>query len=388
MKNQYIISTVNLFVLGIVILSCKPLNQSDENLEPRPQRDTKGGLKQLDEYNYVNKKCDTTFNISMSMFRDASFNNSEFYDKVVLQNNYFNNVNFSKAKFFKDVDISMGLFENVNFSYCDFNQVIDLSRGRFRGPIDFTGASLGTRLDLSESSLITSMDFTRAILPDTLDFRKNKKISTEIDFTNSVGLESSRKIKRCLIALEGTDIDNVRLDYRLFKLWFPNHSTDEQIISTFEKLLRKFEKDGFIDSYQLLDIEYQTWRLQKQYKINWISLIPKFWWNFGYNKEYIFGWTLFFIIIFSLINYFNLNRLNFGVYTVENIPKLPPIASKRKRGLRFWYSFVYTSSIFFRLTLKLDKINFKRIGGTIYLTLIYIVGLICLAYMANFVIQR
>lgn len=74
--------------------------------------------------------------------------------------------------------------------------------------------------------------------------------------------------------------------------------------------------------------------------------------------------------------------LNTKVYTVENIPPSLKILAT------VWFSFIYTSTVFFRLTLKIENIKFEKKLGTTYLILMYTVGLICLAYMANFVLQK
>jgi len=55
---------------------------------------------------------------------------------------------------------------------------------------------------------------------------------------------------------------------------------------------------------------------------------------------------------------------------------------------RWWYSFIYTASIFFRLTLKLDNLKYTDKRWTAYVMLVYLIGVVCLAYMANFVLQK
>ena len=57
-------------------------------------------------------------------------------------------------------------------------------------------------------------------------------------------------------------------------------------------------------------------------------------------------------------------------------------------GNRLWYSFVYTTNIFFRFTLNMDELKYSQKKGVIYLLLVYLIGIICIAYLANFVIQK
>jgi len=83
------------------------------------------------------------------------------------------------------------------------------------------------------------------------------------------------------------------------------------------------------------------------------------------------------------------------VYSIENIPDLAPIVTYKKSvnkyrlyRRRLWYSFTYTATIFFLLSLKVEKIKFKNKRGVLYLMLIYLAGILCLAYMANYIIQK
>jgi hypothetical protein len=57
-------------------------------------------------------------------------------------------------------------------------------------------------------------------------------------------------------------------------------------------------------------------------------------------------------------------------------------------GNRIWYSLMFTSTVFFLLTLKIENIYFKEKRGTFYLFIVYTSGLLCLAYIANFVLQK
>ena len=65
-----------------------------------------------------------------------------------------------------------------------------------------------------------------------------------------------------------------------------------------------------------------------------------------------------------------------------------PIYQSGHNISRLWYSFVYTAVIFFSLSLKISNVNFRNKGGTMYIMFVYTLGLICLAYMANFVLQK
>ena len=96
--------------------------------------------------------------------------------------------------------------------------------------------------------------------------------------------------------------------------------------------------------------------------------------------------------VFFRRNIFLLDKLNGrnktdGVYHIDKIQ-----ADKKGKTFlslfrRLWYSLMYTSVIFFLLTLKPENLNFKK-GLVAYILVVYSIGLLCLGYMANFVLQK
>jgi hypothetical protein len=170
---------------------------------------------------------------------------------------------------------------------------------------------------------------------------------------------------------------------------FPRRLTNDEIISMYEKVLKDFELEGQKASYETLDIEY------KDYKYGKWSL-SHIWNCYGYRKNWIFLWTSFFLLMFTAVTFLLINKLNDtkkeanaknGVYVIKSIPD--NLSSKTFYDVirRAWYSFIYTSIIFFFVGLKVDNINFRKIL-VIYIIIIYSTGLLCLGYIANFVLQK
>jgi hypothetical protein len=159
----------------------------------------------------------------------------------------------------------------------------------------------------------------------------------------------------------------------------------DQITSIYQQVLKNFEANGQKESYETLDIGYQD------FKNGWFT-IPHIWNCYGYHKEWIFYWSFGFILLFTFITSWLLDWLN-GRHKVEPVYHLSniPVVLKHKTRLwffrRLWYSLMYTSTIFFLLTIKVDKLNFKK-GLVVYILIVYAVGVLCLAYMANFVLQK
>lgn len=100
---------------------------------------------------------------------------------------------------------------------------------------------------------------------------------------------------------------------------------------------------------------------------------------------------------FTFITYLLLEFLQQNIYPLEVIKKKEESTNSYNHPYspkfrKLWYSFVYTGTIFFGLTLKIDHFKFdprpRNVIGTFYLLFMYVLGILCLAYMANFVIQQ
>ena len=160
----------------------------------------------------------------------------------------------------------------------------------------------------------------------------------------------------------------------------------DEIEGMYEALLNNFKSRGQLESYKLLDIEYQEYKW-KNSRFAPLVIFPKHWWNFGYDRERIFYWIAAFLLLFTVITFFSLSYLN-SVYPIERVEITPLERNPKKIIERLWFSFIYTSIIFFLLTLKVDKIDYKKYVGTFYIMLMYTIGIICLAYMANYILQK
>lgn len=181
------------------------------------------------------------------------------------------------------------------------------------------------------------------------------------------------------------DIVDIFLDRCIKNHSFPARLSSDEIISTYEKVLKSFEVEGQKISYQNLDIEY------KDFKYGWF-ILPHIWNCYGYHKEWIFFWTLGLLIFFTLITTIFLSKLDRtkssnGIYYIDKLKEDLPNKYLKTIQNRFWYSLLYTSIIFFSLSLKLENINFKKIG-ILYIILVYLVGLLCIAYIVDFVISK
>ncbi len=354
-----------------------------------------------------------TYFVFVEVKQPASFRSSTFQQMVYLDSVQFDKVaSFSSANFNEGTELIGATFKD----YCDFTSAtftkgVDFTGVKFRHQTDFSGSNFLGSVDFSEAefngktsfnnlqfSPATELIFAGSYLPDTIDFSYNtQKIPSGIDLTVAKFRDSGLVIEKPhFVILYKTDISQFHLDYIHFRLLVPDSIrspddmikrkvSDDEKESMYEGLLNNFNLHGQKESYRKLDIEYRRFKFYKKWwtkPFYWIDLL---WWNFGYNKELVFLWTIFFIILYSAINFPRLEYLNNNVYTVDRIPEdYSHITGTR----RFWYSFVYTAVLFFKFTLNTEKLKFNHIGATVYILAIYTSGLVCLAYMANFIIQK
>lgn len=340
-----------------------------------------------------NSKFGSQTNFAASDFKgDLSFNRDTCTDIAKFDNsNFYGTASFIFSKFDKDV-----FFNNSHFS----------------NYLDLSNLTLGNDC---------TIHFDEANMPDTIDFSNNRNIEKTVDFTKFSLDEQSplnpphKKFKRYFINLEGSQISKIKIDYVHFRLFFypptekiPIEDRNEDREATYQQLLKNFQDHGQITSYKNLDIEYHLFLFDRQ-RLHWLGWFFYHWWQFGYAKEKIFKNILYLLCLFTLINIIATNTLNKKVYTIKHISSFAELNFRnvrlykdQLRGLkirsamylvfksclkRFWYSLAYTSSVFFSVSLKIENLKYNH-WLIIYLMVIYTSGLLSLAYLANYVLNK
>ncbi len=216
-------------------------------------------------------------------------------------------------------------------------------------------------------------------MPDTLDLSNNFKFGDSLDFK---GVSLGTKRDKCKLLIQNTDLSALKLDYSNFELAFEGDVALDQKEVVYSKLLEVFKSNMQQLSYKGLDIEYKRFHA-KQGTFGFLWWVPDYWWKYGYERERIFKIVFFAVLLLTVLNYFLINYLTLKVYSIKSIPAY----YKRHDWNRLWYSFVYTSVIFFSLSLKTDRIRFQEKLGSVYILIMFVFGTICLAYVANYLIQ-
>ncbi len=353
--------------------------------------------------------------------------------------------NFSRITFKDTVKIICNVFKGTaNFEECNFQSDVDLGSNEFYGDVYFWGSRFFSNLSIESSYFRKSarfdeanfknyqqknkltlkgihgdsleITFTDAILPDTIDLSYVKGLYKPIDFTscNFSNLKdqeysmSDKFYKYFLprnydnnnsfvyINLYNSDIVSIKMDYLNFRLYFPERLPKDQIISIYETLLKHFRDNGQLESAKKLDIEYQYF-----IRDNGIwAYVADWWWRFGYEKDRVFAHIITFIVLFSIITYIFIGYLHEKVYPLEAINYQNRQGARIKidhlleffSWNRFWFSFVYTTTLFFAFSIKIDRLKFKptlkNIVAMLYVLLICSLGLICIGYVANFILQK
>jgi hypothetical protein len=374
----------------------------------------------------------TNFN-SAQFYSPAYFDSGQFHVPANFKSTYFYFLTkFDATHFYSTADFSNDKFNskatfrgaqfdsNAEFLNAQFNSAADFKDVKFTLKALFTKVQFTNFISFYNCSFGSEVIFRMTILPDSMDFRyvKTEDKTGVIDFT-SARLDSLKqpKAKKSRIALVGTDINKIKINYELFELYFPSPDTlDEQKIAVYEKLLQNFKTDGFMESYENLDIEYQEFKKlhKRDHFLNWFH---KLWWNYGYNKEYVIMWSLIIFAIFSLINLFLFKKLQSDVYSInfnffnesdlneikEEIHDLLPFWTKRLTQIKtYGYILKYISSVFkiyllnpiiytgiLFFGIKVSFENFKKLSmWTLFVLLIFITGLFCLAYIFNIIIVK
>lgn len=168
----------------------------------------------------------------------------------------------------------------------------------------------------------------------------------------------------------------------------PDHAN-----SLFQQLLAQTKNSGESQNYQALDLQYQKF-YHHDYMDSafgpFLYWINKNWWNFGYEKPLMLRGIFIILLTFVLINFFVLQRLTTEVYEIKGIKdQLQNDDGEPVRlgiAKRMWLSIYYTAIVFFGMKMEISSFHFNRFRLVGYIFLIYGVGIICLAFLANWIL--
>lgn len=353
--------------------------------------------------NFKRAVFDKDANFYATVFIDtADFSFAKFSNAVFKLGNFNANANFEKAEFDLIATFSERQFNaNANFIKAEFDSTALFIKTIFNSDANFSNGKFNSYVSFKSAQFMGDTYFQGDTLPEYLDFSNVTKTKYEIDLTKSI---INPKYKTCNINLTDAAIDKFRFSYKRFKLWFPVEDATGYDLkaNVYEELLKKQKDEGFTQSYEILDKEYREFQYtdpgaEKGEWGKFLNWVEKNWWGYGYDKELIIRNALIIFLILSFINSFFLKYLITQVYSNEKISKL---IEKRetKNGFIKWfdslrYSIFYTAVIFFSFNFDMEKLNYAgnldgwKVLNLTWFMLIYLGGVVCMAYLANFIIS-
>ncbi|MGF7075327.1 hypothetical protein [Mucilaginibacter sp. 3215] len=289
-----------------------------------------------------------------------------------------------------DIKIENSSIDDLSFGYHANN--IEIKNSIF-GKLFIRGSTISKTLVIKNIS-INTLSFTNTILPDTviisnIDFEKESRDVNfdDIDFANNY----SRVLK-----IGNIDLERFKIPYDKYKIIIDETTKYEQRLMIYQKVLNKLREQGLFEKFEVLDKSYQEVKLvhNGHYIINFIS---KNWWDYGYNKSKVTINAFILYLIFFLINLLLFDTIT-KVYYPSNIEsyihnkaihdkvfhknKLTQLITKSPSVL------LYTAFIFWGLKLDLKELKIKNWWALILIVFEYTIGVICLAYIANYIITK
>ena len=276
----------------------------------------------------------------------------------------------------------------------------------FTGPVVFEGNGT-TILSMKECKFSGAVLFTR-LSADTLEFQN-------CSFYSTATIESSPRLKCielgklavpsncidmtnigtadnvCELYIGDIDVSKLKLNYADFHLTFDNNLKLHQVEAMYELMLRKQGEYGYTDGYKKLDMEYKDYKLSHGAG-NIQDRFSKLWWNYGYNKEYIFRWTaVAFLILYVMLLLFFSYFIN-NVYTIDNLKerwdKEQAGTAARKALIKPCIALFYTCLIFFGIKLDVSKFKYDNMWAVVFIYVFYLFGVLCLVFIANYVLLK
>ena len=340
---------------------------------------------------------DSTNRITMmynTFMGDLTIKSDEVIDHFYAQNSVFKNVKIPKyttlRRFtMKDCSINQNLkLDNVNISYplSFINTILPDS-------INLENAKINYPIDLSSC---TSEISYACVSNLTLEMQESNIYNLLTNDIDPVKIDCDTFYRRSPIVVScyGIGDQAILMDYNYFTV-DKSYENKDKVAAQYEILLNGFRKQGFTDSYKLCDMEYQKFKAfeQGEFFDQVAYWFKKGWWNLGYSRHWILYWTLGFFSIFYLVSYRCLGELLYNVYTIKKIEQYYSSHGKYYRPSYFdslWtrmtLSFYYTALIFFGIRMTHENFYYKNFGWTIYIYFVFTSGIVCLGFLANWII--
>jgi hypothetical protein len=303
--------------------------------------------------------------------------------------NHWNNVTVSSGKikhqiYFRDDSIWNG----ISFSVMSCDSIRFL-RTTIHGRLSFYDANINQLLSFENCKIIGTVEFGDTVLPREMSFYNLDltELKGAIDLTRA---DTANGI--CHIDLVNTDLSKIKFNLRNFEIAFPPHYDDNSKENFYLNLLNKFRSEGAEENVELADIQYKRFKYSRDHSA-FLNFIDENWWNYGYRKSLIIRNSLLLFLFFYIINMLLYRVLVFDVYKMDNLARqyaqTKSIKNLLNRAIRLAVDgLLYTTFIFWNLRLEWKEIRTRHYWLVLYVILQYIVGLVCLSYLANLILTK
>jgi hypothetical protein len=213
-------------------------------------------------------------------------------------------------------------------------------------------------------------------------------MTSYLDFRNCSAAKNATMILRYV------DFEKLKIPLDRFTIKVDDNQTYEQQIILYQQVLNALKENGLAKKYESMDKDYQQLQLIHNERPI-INLLEKHWWDYGYNKALIFRNSLIFFGVFLFINLLLFKHL-IKVYLPANIEEyynnLKNDSGHTNKVKIAIYTIpcilLYTAFIFWGLKLDVKDLKVKHWLSLTLIIVEYSVGIICLAYLANYVLSK
>ena len=295
---------------------------------------------------------------------------------------YWHNMNANANVFF--LDSKFGTLEiNNSFLICKFQSVI----------ID---SLIFSNVEFKESTIIDVFPLPKYIRLNEIVCKNEKDLC---DFTQFLITDSAQL---CNLNLGRGVASQIKANYKYFNLVFDSATSVYDRERIYTELLSMQQANFFLDGYEKLDKEYKAFKclIRNSFVAKIQNWIDKHWWDYGYDKFMVIKNSVKLFLLFFVINLLAYKELA-KVYHPEKFKKFDErldsnntedefsIATRvRNYIIRIPAIFLYTAFVFWGFKLDLKELEIKKPLFMAILIGQYIIGLVCLAYIANYIISK
>jgi hypothetical protein len=294
------------------------------------------------------------------------------------------------------------IFSNgANFSFATFSKDVTFRQTSFIKNLSFRNAVFDKKLSFFNIDFPKYIDFDNAQMPDSLYiWNSNFDSVTSNIFLNNVKLDflrarSGNNSIRCKLFLKNIDLTKLVIDPSKFLLSFHSNTSYDEKVGVYEQVIKKCKDMGLEESVRGFDIDLQKLRIKHKYKLSGLLIwLNKYWWNFGYERTKIFKNTICAFAISFLIFFLFLKRFSMAYFPHQLNMSLNKVQKLKNNNFgdistRFKVSLFYSMLIFFGLKMEHAELKYREYPiRTFLLYLIFVIGIIHLAYLISVILNK